>query len=203
MAKLKSQKEKDLAELVEKLKTAKSIVFTGYRGTTVKDLDKFRSTLRKEKVFSKVYKIPLIKKAMEANGIVAATVDYKQPVILSLSEDDETTPARLIKNLGKELKTFIIVEGVVDGKVLTKAEIEALADLPSKDQLRAQFMSVLNGPMSAFARLLNAYAEKMAEAQTPAAPVQTEAPVAEAPAAPAPEAEAPAAPGATEAPAAA
>lgn len=161
MAKLKSQKEKDLTELVEKLKTAKSFVLTGYRGTTVKDLDKFRSTLRKENVFSKVYKIPLIKKAMEANGIAGETVDYKQPVILSLSEEDETTPARVIKNLIKELKTLIIVEGVVDGKVLSKAEVESLADLPSKDQLRSQFMSVLNGPISAFARVLKARAERI------------------------------------------
>ena len=90
MAKLKAQKEKDLAELTEKLKTAKAVVFTDYRGTTVKDMDKFRNTLRKENVFSKVYKIPLIKKAMEAIGIDAASVDYKPPVILSLSEEDET-----------------------------------------------------------------------------------------------------------------
>jgi large subunit ribosomal protein L10 len=178
MAKSKDQKEKDLAELIEKLKTAKSVVFTGYRGTTVKDLDKFRTALRQEKVFSKVYKIPLIKKAMEANGIVAETVDYKQPVIVSLSEDDETTTARVIKNLGRELKTFIIVEGIVDGKVLTKAEIEALASLPSKDQLRAQLMSVLNGPLAAFARLLNARAEKIAEkvAESPSPAASTEAP---------------------------
>lgn len=187
MAKSKLQKDKDLEELVAKLKTAKSVVFTGYRGSTVKDMDKFRSTLRKEKVFSKVYKIPLIKRAMEQNGIEAATVDYKQPVILSLSEDDETTTARVIKNLAKELKTFIIVEGLVDGKVLSKAEIEVLADLPSKDQLRAQFMSVLNGPIAAFARLLNAYAEKMSReagsgpaGALAAAPVQANAPVAEA-----------------------
>ena len=48
MAKLKLQKEKDLAELTEKLKTAKAAVFTGYRGTSVKDMDKFRAALRKE-----------------------------------------------------------------------------------------------------------------------------------------------------------
>ena len=188
MAKLKPQKEKDLKELIEKLKTAKSVVFTGYRGTTVKDLDKFRSTLRKEKVFSKVYKIPLIKKAMEANNIVATTVDYKQPVILSLSEDDETTTARLVKNLAKELKTLIIVEGIVDGKILSKEEVEALGSLPSKDQLRAQFMSVLNGPISAFARAINALAEKKNQA-TPAAPAVAEAVAAE----PTPAPEAPAA----------
>ena len=175
MAKLKSQKEKDLTELTEKLKGAKSIVITSYRGTTVKDMDTFRNSLRKEKVFSKVYKIPLVKKAMEANGIAAATVDYKEPVILSVSQDDETVAARIIKGLMKDIKTFSMLEGVVEGKMLSKAEITALADLPSKDQLRAQFMSVLNGPVSAFARVLKARAEKMgetvSEAVVEAAPV--------------------------------
>ncbi len=177
MAKLKLQKEKDLAELTEKLKAAKSYVMTGYRGTTVKDMDAFRNALRKEKVFSKVYKIPLVKKAMEAVGLSGATVDYKQPVILSISNEDETTAARVIKNLARDIKTFSIIEGVVDGKVLSKLEIIALADLPSKDQLRSQFMSVLNGPMSAFARLINAYAEKLG---TPAVAVEASvAPIAD------------------------
>lgn len=169
MAKLKSQKEKDLAELTEKLKTAKAVVISEYRGTTVKDMNKFRATLRKEKVFSKVYKIPLIKKAMEANGIAATSVDYKRPVILSISEDDETTAARVIKALGKEIKTFVILEGVIAGQMLNKQQIMVLADLPSKDQLRAQFMSVLNGPISAFARVLKAHAEKVGEVAAPVA----------------------------------
>ena len=180
MAKLKQQKEKDLQELTDKLKDAKAVVMTGYRGTTVKDMDQFRSSLRKEKVFSKVYKIPLIKKAMEANGIAAATVDYKQPVILAISQDEESTAARIIKNLAKDIKTISILEGLLGKEVMTKAQVEALGSLPSKDQLRAQFMSVLNGPISAFARVLNAYAEKLGAAAPaePAAPAVEAAPVA-------------------------
>lgn len=173
MAKLKSQKEKDLNELTEKLKTAKSVVMTGYLSTTVADLDKFRNALRKENVFSKVYKIPLIKKAIEASGVQGTLTDYKTPVILSISETDETTPARVIKGLAKEVKTFSILEGLVDGKIMSKDQVNALADLPSKDQLRAQFMSVLNGPMSAFARVLNAYSEKLGKPVE--APAQAEA----------------------------
>ncbi len=179
MAKPKSQKDKDLTELTGKLKTAKSVVFTDYRGTTVKDMDKFRKGLSKENVFSKVYKLTLVKKAMSAAGISGEIADYKTPVILSVSEEDETTPARIIKALSKDLKTITVLEGIVDGKILGKAEIEALASLPSKDQLRAQFMSVLNGPMAAFVRLLSARAEKISEkiaeavqavsAETPAA----------------------------------
>ncbi len=160
MAKKKVQKDSDLQELTGKLKNAKSVVFTDYRGTTVKDMDKFRKALRKENIFSKVYKITLVKKAMEANGINAASVDYKTPVILSLSEEDESTPARVIKNFTKELKTIAILEGIVEGKVFSKAEVEALGSLPSKDQLRAQFMATLLAPVSAFVRVLDAYAKK-------------------------------------------
>jgi len=170
MAKLKKQKQEDLEELTQKLKNAKSVVLSKYSGTTVKDLDKFRNSLRKEKVFSKVYKITLIKKALEAVGIAAASIDYKTPVILSVSQDDETTPARIIKALGKELKTMGILQGVLDGKLLSQEQVSALADLPSKDQLRAQFMSVLNGPIAAFARVLNARSEKIGESLVAPAP---------------------------------
>ena len=156
MAKGKVQKEQDLQELTDKLKAAKSVVFTDYRGTTVKDLDKFRRNLSKENVFSKVYKVTLVRKAMEANGLSAASVEYKTPVILSLSEEDETTPARLIKALAKEVKTVAILEGIVDGKVISKAQVEALADLPSKDQLRAQFVYTINAPVSGFVNVLAA-----------------------------------------------
>src|SRR3989338_9026694 len=101
MAKLKSQKEKDLKELTQKLKVAKAVVMTCYTGTNVKDLDKFRQGLRKEKVFSKVYKLPLVKKALEAIG-TNMQVDYKTPVIIAISEEEESAPARVIKNLAKD-----------------------------------------------------------------------------------------------------
>lgn len=169
MAKSKVQKHEDLKELTEKMKHAKAVVFADYRGTTVKDLDKFRKTLRKENVFSKVYKLSLVKKAMKDAGLAGEIADYKTPVILSLSEDDETTPARLAKNLTKDLKTIAVLEGIIEGKMFTKAEVEALGSLPSKDQLRAQFMSVLNGPAAAFVRLLDAYGKKKAESAPVAA----------------------------------
>lgn len=183
MAKSKGQKTQDLEELTSKLKDAKGIVFTGYSGTTVKDLDTFRKALRKENVFSKVYKMTLVKKALEAVGIKTDSVEYKTPVILSISQDEETAPARVIKNLAKDIKTISMLEGVVEGKVLSKAEVEALGDLPGKDQLRAQFLSVLNGPISAFVRLLDAYGKKLGEGSA-SAPTDSPAgePVAEKPA---------------------
>jgi large subunit ribosomal protein L10 len=175
MSKPKVQKSKDLEELTAKLAKAKGIVFTGYIGTTVKDLDKFRKDLRKENVFAKVYKLTLVKKAMKAAGLAGEIMDYKTPVILAASEEDETAPARIIKSLTKDLKTISILEGIMEGKIFSKSQVETMGDLPSKDQLRAQLLATFMAPISAFARVLNAYVTKMGEtAQAVAAEAPSE-----------------------------
>ena len=163
MPKGKLQKSEDLKELTAKLKEAKGVVFSGYRGTTVKDMDKVRKALRAEKVFSKVYKLTLVKKAVKDAGLEGEISDYKEPVILSVSNDDEVAPARIVKTLSKEIKSISILEGFVEGKLFSKAQVEALGGLPSKDQLRAQFMSVLNGTAAAFVRVLDGRVKKMGE----------------------------------------
>ncbi len=154
MAKSKQQKDIDLDELTKKLKTAKSVVLSKYSGTTVKDLDKFRKSLRAEKVFSKVYKLTLVQKALSSAGIQGTLSDYKTPVILAISEEEETAPARVIKNLAKEIKTIEILEGIFDNQVVSKVQVTALADLPSKDQLRAQLVGTINAPVSGFVNVL-------------------------------------------------
>lgn len=153
MAKSRQQKVDDLAELTEKVKGAKSIVMSEYRGTTVKDIDKFRNALRAEDVFTKVYKIPLVNLALKANGI-DATIDSKTPVILSISKEDEVAPARIVKTIGKEVKTISMLSGVVDGKFMQKSQIMALADLPSKQDMRAKLVGTINAPVSGFVNVL-------------------------------------------------
>lgn len=154
MPKSKSQKEQDLAELTQRLAEAKSVVFSEYRGTTVKDVDKFRKTLSKEAVTSKVYKVTLVRKALEANGMDSASFDYKQPVIMSMSMDEETTPARLVKQVSKEVKTIAVLSGIVDHKLIDKAQVMALADLPSREQLLGQLVGTINAPVSGFVNVL-------------------------------------------------
>lgn len=153
MAKTRQQKEFDLAELTAKVKAAKSIVLSEYRGTTVKDIDTFRNALRKEAVFTKVYKVPLLHKALEANGI-SAHVDYKVPVVVSVSAEDEVAPARIVKAVSKDVKTINILSGVVDGKFMDKSQMMALAELPSKQEMRAQLVGTLNAPVSGFVNVL-------------------------------------------------
>lgn len=156
MPKNRAQKEADLQELIAKFKAAKAVVFSEYRGTSVKDIDKFRRTLSKEKVFSKVYKLTLVRKALEAAGIsvIIDSLDYKTPVILSLSEEEETAPARLIKQVGKDIKTINMLSGVVDGALVSKDQVMVLADLPSRLELRGQFVGTINAPVFGFVNVL-------------------------------------------------
>lgn len=154
MPKTKVQKEQDLQELTARLKSAKSVVLSEYRGTTVKDIDSFRRALAKENVQSKVYKITLLKKALAANGIESDSLDYKTPVIISTSDEEETAPARLVKQMSATVKTIKILSGVVDNQLVGKEQVLALADLPSKDELRAKLVGTINAPVSGFVNVL-------------------------------------------------
>ncbi len=154
MAKTREQKEQDLKELVERLKDAKSVVLSDYRGTTVKDIDTFRRALGNEGVVSKVYKISLVKKAFEANNIDATTLDYKTPVILSVSQEDEVAPARIINKISKDVKTISILSGVVDGEFASREQVLVLAELPSKEELLAKLVGSINAPVSGFVNVM-------------------------------------------------
>ncbi len=77
----------------------------------------------------------------------------------AFAKEDEMAPAKVIGEAGKD-QPIKLVGGVFDGKVIDQAYMIALSTLPSRPQLLGQLLSVMNGPMSAFARLLNAYKEQ-------------------------------------------
>jgi large subunit ribosomal protein L10 len=95
-----------------------------------------------------------VKKALAANGIEVGELDYKTPVILSLSMEEETAPARGVKNVAKDIKTINILSGILDKHLASREQVLALADLPSKDQLRAQLVGTINAPVSGFVNVL-------------------------------------------------
>lgn len=154
MAKSKQQKSTDLEELTDRVAKFKGAVLVDYRGTTVKDIDTFRRALNKEGVTTKVYKVTLLKKALAAKGIDVSTIDYKTPVILTMSNEEETLPARLVKKLSSEIKTIAPVSGILDNKVIDKKMVLALAELPSKTDMRAQLVRTINAPVSGFVNVL-------------------------------------------------
>ena len=154
MPKSKQQKEHDLAELQDRLEKAKGTVLAEYRGTSVKDMDKCRRVLEKQQVNAKVYKVTLLRRALTALGIDAASVDYKTPVILATSTEEETLPAKLIKDISKDIKTVGVLSGIMEKHMLSRQEVLVLADLPSKQELRGSLVRTINAPASGFVNVL-------------------------------------------------
>jgi large subunit ribosomal protein L10 len=155
MAVTRKEKEASLASLTEDLKNAKGVVFTEYRGMTVKQIDRVRKNLRKENVKYQVVKVTLLKKALAALGISTDNLKYSGPVALAVSNEEETAPARILKSLTRENPLLILDGGIFNNELVGPDVVIRLASLPTKEQLLGQLLSVLNGPARGLVTVLS------------------------------------------------
>lgn len=161
MATSRKEKEEILQSLTDDLKSARGVVFANYRGLTVKDIDKVRKNLRGEKVKYQVVKVTLLKKALESLGIKTDGLQYSGPVAVAISQDEETVPARAIKNMGKDFQNLKIDGGLFNNEVVGIDVITRLASLPSKQELYGQLVSVLVGPQRGLVTVLSGNLKKL------------------------------------------
>lgn len=151
-------------QLVEDIKTelgnAKSIIFVDYRGITVSEDTALRKEFRENGVTYKVLKNRLLTRALDALGITGYDAKMFEGTTAVAYSTDEVAPARIFCKHSKDLDKMAVKFGIVDGQIKTKEQVEELAKLPSKDVLIAMLLGMLNAPISAMARALNAIAEK-------------------------------------------
>jgi len=151
----RQDKEKIVQNLSDKFSRAKSIVFLGFKGLTVKEDGELRSKLRSEDIDYKVARKTLIKRGLkEVNIEGVEDLELEGPVGTAVSYDDEVAPARLANEYAKTNKKLKLLGGYVSNKYLDAAEIKALSLLPGKDQLRAQLVGTINAPVSGFVNVL-------------------------------------------------
>ena len=151
----RQDKEKIVQNLSDKFSRAKSIVFLGFKGLTVKEDGELRSSLRSEDIDYKVARKTLIKRGLkEVNIEGVEDLELEGPVGTAVSYDDEVAPARLANEYAKTNKKLKLLGGYVSNKYLDAAEIKALSLLPGKDQLRAQLVGTINAPVSGFVNVL-------------------------------------------------
>jgi len=163
MATSRKDKEVSLASITELLKDARGIVFSEYRGMTVKQLDNVRKALRKENVKYKVVKVTLLKKALAAMGINSDSLKYNGPVAVAISEDEETTPARILKSLIKENPQIVFDGGIFNNELVGADVVAKLASIGSKKDLLGQLVWVLTGNVRGVLYALNAIKDKRSE----------------------------------------
>ncbi len=149
-------KTESVAALKERLGSAKTAVLTEYRGLTVRQLSDLRKQLKAAAAEYKVVKNRLARLAVKDSPLDPLGAHFKGPTGLVFTKQDPVAVAKALQAFVKNNPALTIKLGLVEGKVLQPAELKALADLPSKEQLRAQIVGALQGPMRQLVRLLQA-----------------------------------------------
>jgi large subunit ribosomal protein L10 len=159
MAVIREDKVQAVQEIADKLRDAKSAVLSDYRGLTVKQVTELRRLCREVGVDFKVYKNTLARRATAEVGVTDLDEFLTGPTAVAFSSD-EITAAKVLSDFAKKNDKLEIKAGIVDGQVMSQAQIKALADLPSREGLLSMLLSVLQAPMRNFALAVKAVSEK-------------------------------------------
>ena len=162
MANPSAQKVAVVAEVREKLTAANSAIITEYRGLSVGSLATLRRALRPHGAEYKVYKNTLARFAARESGYAELEQFLKGPAAITFVEGDASAVAKVLKTHAKENPLLVLMGGVVAGKTVNAKELKALADLPPREVMLAQFAGLLKAPMSKTANLLAALPRKAA-----------------------------------------
>ena len=178
--KIKAAKQQIVADLAEKLQSASSCVIVTYAGITVEDDTKMRAELREAGVDYSVIKNTMTKMAAEKAGYAQLGDVLEGMTAVAISQKDPVAPAKVLKKYAEKVETFDIKAGFVDGEILDKAGIIALADIPSKETLSAKIMGSVRSPLFNLAYVLQAIIDKNGEGAPAEEAAEEAAPAAEA-----------------------
>lgn len=154
MAKSRAQKEQIVAELSELLSEGKSFVLSDYAGMSVRDVQDLRGKMKAQDGEFMVVKNKLFRLALEKAGLPIESFEFTGPIALTISRADEVSSAKETFEFAKGCEALEIKAGLLEGKMISKEEVESLAKLPSKEQLLGQLVGTLNAPIAGFVRVL-------------------------------------------------
>jgi large subunit ribosomal protein L10 len=156
----RTEKEAIIQDLKADIGKAKAIFLTNLIGITSNDAVSVRKAVRDSKGKMIVTRNTLFKKAAIGTPAEKLLSDLKGPHAIALAFDDPAAVAKCLKEAGSSLELVDLKGGVLDGQMLTKAQVKQLADLPSRDQMLGTLLATFIAPVSAFARVLNAIKDK-------------------------------------------
>ena len=148
-------KKEEVSKLAEKMKEAKLVLLTDYRGINVEDVTSLRTELRNVKAEYKVIKNNITRRALEECGISGLDEVLEGPTAVIMTNEDYLEPTKAIYKFSKDNDFYKIKGGVVEGKVLSAEEIITLAKLPSRQDLLSMLAGSLLANISKFAVALD------------------------------------------------
>jgi large subunit ribosomal protein L10 len=188
----RADKATAVADIAEQFRASTATVITEYRGLSVANLAELRRSLAGSATYS-VAKNTLIKRAATEAGVEGLDELFIGPTAIAFVSGEAVDAAKTLKTFAKEHKALVIKGGYMDGRALTVAEVERIADLESREVLLAKLAGAMKANLSKAAGLFSAPASQMARlaaalqekkaAEAPAEAAAPEAPAPEAPAA--------------------
>lgn len=157
MALTKDKKQEIVGEVAELLQSSKLTVVAKYEGTGVKAMQQLRRDARESGTKVKVVKNRLVKQALQSTDSLK-DVDasaLEGMLLYAFNSEDEVAPAQNLHAFAKKNPSLEFVGAItIEGQFMEAADVKALANLPSKDQLRAQLVGTIGAPLSGFANVL-------------------------------------------------
>lgn len=152
----KQSKEALVAEFAEKLKGVKAAYLADYRGLNVDQTNNLRNKLRDAGVEYRVVKNTLLRLAARDTAVACLDEHLAGPNAIALVTGDPVAPAKALIEFAKAHNVFELKAGMLDGKLITPADIKALSELPSREELIAKMLGSLNAPATNFVGVLAA-----------------------------------------------
>ncbi len=130
-------------------------VATQYQGITVEQVTQLRSKLREQNIEFKVYKNTLVKRVLDELNLSAADAFISGPTAWAFS-NDPVAPSKIFKEVSKDVKVLVTNGGILEGRVISKAQVEALATMPPREVLLSQVVGTIAAPLQNLLGVLNA-----------------------------------------------
>jgi large subunit ribosomal protein L10 len=149
-------------EIRTKLAEADATVLTEYRGLSVHALADLRRSLRGSGTEYKVFKNTLARRAIEGAGYDEITSMFEGPVALAFVRGDAAAAAKALRDFGRDNPSLVVKGGLLGERIITSADIEALADLPSREVMLTQVAGMFQAPLTKAAGLFQAFTRNFA-----------------------------------------
>ena len=156
------EKKAVVAEVSAQVASAQTIVVAEYRGIEVGNLTVLRKKARESGVYLRVLKNTLVRRAVADTSFASLADQMTGPLIYSISADP-VAAAKVLNDFAKTNDKLVLKAGSYAGKLLDKAGVQALASIPSREELLAKLLGIMQAPVSGFAGALAALAKKREE----------------------------------------
>jgi len=158
-----NDKKAVVAEVSAQVANAQTIAIAEYRGIEVGDLTVLRKKARESGVYLRVLKNTLVRRAVADTSFAGLADHMVGPLIYSVSADP-VAAAKVLSDFAKTNDKLVLKAGSYAGKVLDKAGVQALASVPSREELLSKLLYVMQAPVAGFVRGLAALATQREEA---------------------------------------